>query len=69
MTTLQRRLDRLDRGISSEARALDSMTDAELDARIKAHLVIIDPAAADRYGSFNAYTVAELRALLPGVTP
>jgi hypothetical protein len=61
MKSLARRIARLDRGISPEARALEKLTDAELDAVVKAELGKVNPALADRYTPKTTY--AELHAL------
>jgi hypothetical protein len=61
MKSLVRRIARLDGGISPEARALEKLTDAELDALIKSHLAKVNPALAERYTSET--TCAELHAL------
>jgi hypothetical protein len=61
MNSLVRRIARLDRGISPEARALENLTDAELDAVVKAELGKVNPALADRYTPET--TCAELHAL------
>jgi hypothetical protein len=61
MKSLVRRIARLDRGISPEARALEKLSDAELDALIKSQLAKVSPALAERYTPKT--TCAELHAL------
>jgi hypothetical protein len=61
MKSLVRRIARLDRGISPEARALAKLTDAELDALIKSQLEKVSPVLAKRYTPKT--TSAELHAL------
>jgi hypothetical protein len=44
VVSFKRRLGRLDHGKSSEARAIEKLTDEELEAQIKVRLAEIDPA-------------------------
>jgi hypothetical protein len=66
VTSLARRIGRLDRGISVEARALEKLTDAEFDALVQSQLTALDPALGERYAA--APTAEERFAILKEAT-